>query len=63
VNFDTSLQKATRPLAIDLFAGVGGMSVGFEQAGFDVVAMVDYGPIHCADYATPSLEIQLRLDD
>lgn len=30
-----------RPISIDLFAGVGGMSLGFEQAGFDVVAAYD----------------------
>lgn len=37
-----------RPIAIDLFAGAGGMSLGFEQAGFDVVGSVDIDPIHCA---------------
>ncbi|WP_444857964.1 DNA cytosine methyltransferase [Sphingosinicella sp.] len=37
-----------RPIGIDLFAGAGGMSLGFEQAGFDVVAAVELDPIHCA---------------
>lgn len=30
-----------KPTAIDLFCGAGGMSLGFEQAGFDVVAAFD----------------------
>ncbi len=37
-----------RPVGIDLFAGAGGMSLGFEQAGFDVAAAVEIDPIHCA---------------
>ena len=37
-----------RPVGIDLFAGAGGMSLGFEQAGVDVVAAVEIDPIHCA---------------
>lgn len=35
-----------RPVGVDLFAGAGGMSLGFEQAGFDVVAAVEIDPIH-----------------
>ena len=37
-----------RPIAIDLFAGAGGMSLGFEQAGFDVVAAVEVDLVHAA---------------
>ena len=40
--------KATRPIVVDLFAGAGGLSLAFEQAGFDVAAAVEIDPIHCA---------------
>lgn len=54
--------------AVDLFAGCGGMSLGFEQAGFDVVAAFDNWepaiaiykenfdhPIHCVDVCDDSV--------
>ena len=37
-----------RPIGIDLFSGAGGLSLGFEQAGFDIAAAVDIDPVHCA---------------
>ena len=39
-------QTPLRPVVVDLFAGAGGMSLGFEQAGFDVVAAVEIDPVH-----------------
>lgn len=37
----------TKPTAIDLFCGAGGLSLGLEQAGFDLIAAVDCDRINC----------------
>ena len=33
-----------KPKVIDLFAGVGGLSLGFENSGFAVVLANEYDP-------------------
>jgi DNA (cytosine-5)-methyltransferase 1 len=38
--------KMSRPVAVEIFCGVGGMTLGFEQTGFHVAAAVDDDPIN-----------------
>lgn len=42
--------RDSRPTAIDIFAGCGGLSLGFEQAGFDVLAAVELDRINADTY-------------
>lgn len=37
--------------AVELFSGAGGMALGFERAGFDVVAAVELDPLHLATHS------------
>ncbi len=40
------MTKTNRPVAIDIFSGVGGMSLGVEASGFDIAVSVELDPIH-----------------
>ena len=62
VTVSSASARLSRPVAVDLFAGAGGMSLGFEQAGYDVVAAVEYDPVHAATHAFnfPNCEVLCR---
>src|SRR3954471_11326892 len=59
---NSTIGDLRRPLAVDLFAGAGGLSLGLEQAGFDVVASVEYDPVHAAthEFNFPLTEVLCR---
>lgn len=40
----------SRPIAIELFSGAGGMSLGFEAAGFNTLVAIDNNPVHVATH-------------
>jgi DNA (cytosine-5)-methyltransferase 1 len=50
-------------VAVDLFAGAGGLSLGLEQAGFDVVSSVEYDPVHATTHAFNFPHTDVLCDD
>ncbi len=48
---------------IDLFAGCGGLSLGFIQAGFDIDKAVEYDPAIANTYKKNHPEVDVHIDD
>jgi DNA (cytosine-5)-methyltransferase 1 len=44
------LQAGYRPRVLDLFAGCGGISLGFQRAGFEITAALEYDPDAAASH-------------
>jgi DNA (cytosine-5)-methyltransferase 1 len=49
-NHSTKEARYSKPIALDLFAGCGGFSVGFMQAGLEVVGAVEWEPYAAMTY-------------
>ena len=52
-----------KPIAIDLFAGAGGMSLGFEHGGFEVIQAVESDQKAAASYRTNHPAVDVLGDD
>jgi len=52
--------RSSRFYAIDLFAGCGGLSEGFRQAGFEVIAQVEMDKWACQTLIARHLYHELR---
>ncbi len=48
---------------IDLFAGCGGLSLGFMQNGFEVVKAIEYDPVIANTYSKNHPEVDVIVDD
>ncbi|SCG38471.1 DNA cytosine methyltransferase [Micromonospora coxensis] len=57
------LPLARAPRVLDLFAGAGGLSQGFQQAGFEIVGASDIDPDACATYKLNFPEAEVVCDD
>ncbi len=52
-----------KPRVLDLFAGVGGLSLGFEQAGFNIVFANEYDPLIAAAYKANHISTEMLVAD
>lgn len=48
---------------IDLFAGCGGLSLGFEKAGFTLAKAVEYDPVIANTYQKNHPNVEVIVDD
>lgn len=53
----------TKPLAVDLFSGAGGLTLGLKRAGFSVLSAIELDPLAGATFQTNHPECDLWLGD
>ncbi len=60
--WERSINDSQAVVALDLFCGAGGMSLGFEDAGFVIAAGIDADRVACETHAANFLAPTLCLD-
>jgi DNA (cytosine-5)-methyltransferase 1 len=56
---DSLRSRGDRPTAIDIFAGCGGATLGFRNAGFEIRAAVELDSVACSTYRMNHSEVNL----
>ncbi len=56
-------QHKTQPIAVDLFSGCGGLTLGLKQAGFKVLAAVEINSTAAVTYSTNHSDVLLKTMD
>jgi DNA (cytosine-5)-methyltransferase 1 len=51
--------RKSKPIALDLFCGCGGVTLGLKKAGFNVVGAVDFNPQACFTYRANHSKVRL----
>jgi DNA (cytosine-5)-methyltransferase 1 len=53
----------SKPTAVDLFSGCGGLTLGLKQAGFNVLAAVELNDLAVQTYQSNHTDVVLKKDD
>ena len=48
---NANLSVTSQPVVLDLFCGAGGMSLGFQMAGYFIALGIDSNPLACQTHA------------
>ena len=62
-NSNKLIYKEKKPVAVDLFCGCGGLTVGLKQAGFEVVGAIDNDPLALLTYHENHPTVKIYSDD
>lgn len=51
--------RSRGPIAVDLYSGCGGLTLGLKQAGFKVIGAVDVDPLAAETYSLNHPEVRM----